>query len=93
MASISVPTMFLRHGHSLWNRGADTRGAGATARVVVAVSRHFENEVASAVSQAADFAVFAPVFEKKGARAAGLEALHQASNPIGTAVSAGNALS
>ncbi|MBZ5723034.1 MAG: thiamine phosphate synthase [Acidobacteriia bacterium] len=56
-------------------------GAGALARVVVAVSCHSADEVAAAQAQGADFAVFAPVFEKKDApagRPTGLEALHHA---------------
>jgi thiamine-phosphate pyrophosphorylase len=48
---------------------------------VVGVSCHSVAEVSEAEEQGADFAVFAPVFEKKdtaGVRPAGLEALHQA---------------
>jgi thiamine-phosphate pyrophosphorylase len=54
---------------SIWSRPA---------RTVVAVSCHSEAEVAAAAAQAADFAVFAPVFEKKGAGPVGLAALHRA---------------
>jgi thiamine-phosphate pyrophosphorylase len=57
------------------------RGAGALARAVVGVSCHSVAEVSEAEKQGADFAAFAPVFEKKdttGVRPAGLEALHQA---------------
>ncbi len=50
--------------------------AGASARVTVAVSCHSATEVAAA--QAADFAVFAPVFEKRNDQPAGLDALRQA---------------
>ena len=52
---------------SVWPRGA---------RVTVAVSCHSVDEVATA--RGADFAVLAPVFEKKGAIPAGLEALRKA---------------
>jgi thiamine-phosphate pyrophosphorylase len=55
--------------------------AGALARAVVGVSCHSAMEVGEAEHQGADFAVFAPVFEKKdspGVRPVGLEALQQA---------------
>ena len=52
------------------------RGAGA--RVAVAVSCHSITEVAAAGSSGADFAVFAPVFEKKGTTPTGLEPLGRA---------------
>ena len=48
---------------------------------IVAISCHSPGEVAQAAADGADFAVFAPVFEKKdapGARAAGLSALQEA---------------
>jgi thiamine-phosphate pyrophosphorylase len=59
-------------------------GAGALAREiqpqnpVIAVSCHSLQEVAQAASNQATFAVFAPVFEKKGTQPTGLEALSQA---------------
>jgi thiamine-phosphate pyrophosphorylase len=58
--------------------------AGAPARVspqdpLIAVSRHSPTEVAEAAANGANLAVFAPVFEKKHANPAGLEALRQAS--------------
>jgi thiamine-phosphate pyrophosphorylase len=48
-----------------------------TNRFLIAVSCHSSAEVALAESQGADFAVFAPVFEKSGRAGAGLEALRQ----------------
>ena len=59
----------------------DKCGAGALARGVVGVSCHSDTEVLTAANQEADFAVFAPVFEKQSRRAprpVGLEALRQA---------------
>ncbi len=50
----------------------------ATRNFLVAVSCHTAAEVALAESQGADFAVFAPVFEKSGRPGSGLEALRQA---------------
>ena len=55
-----------------------SRGAGDPARAVVAVSCHSITEVGSAASSRADFAVFAPVFEKKGVSPTGLEPLCRA---------------
>ncbi len=45
---------------------------------VVAVSCHRDEEVRRAAAEGADFVVFAPVFEKKGVRPTGLDALHRA---------------
>jgi thiamine-phosphate pyrophosphorylase len=59
-------------------------GAGAPARVtppqapLIAVSCHSPAEVAQAAANGANLAVFSPVFEKKDAHPAGLEALRQA---------------
>lgn len=62
-------------------------GAGVPSREkpqaisLVAVSCHSQNEVAAAAKENADFAVFAPVFEKRASpdsQPAGLEALRQA---------------
>jgi thiamine-phosphate pyrophosphorylase len=59
-------------------------GAGASARAnlprnpLIAVSCHSPAEVAQAAAAHATFAAFAPVFEKKDARPAGLAALQQA---------------
>jgi thiamine-phosphate pyrophosphorylase len=59
----------------VWNH------AGRADRPLVGVSCHAAEEARDAVTGGADFAVFAPVFEKNntaGARPAGLEALRQA---------------
>ncbi len=50
----------------------------ASRNFVVAASCHTPAEIALAESHGADFAVFAPVFEKSGRAGAGLEALRQA---------------
>ena len=56
------------------------RMAGNESEPTLAVSCHTHQEVTAAQSDGADFAVFAPVFEKKDTRApgTGLEALHAA---------------
>jgi thiamine-phosphate pyrophosphorylase len=52
---------------------------GHSANALVSVSCHSANDVARAASDGADFAVFAPVFEKKDSpQAAGLDGLRQA---------------
>ena len=60
-------------------------GAGTFARATVAISCHAPAEVAQAAAAGADFAVFGPIFEKKGEKkvapslhSAGLDALHEA---------------
>jgi thiamine-phosphate pyrophosphorylase len=73
---------------TIWTqRSAGMCGAGTPARQLsppdppIAVSCHSPEEVIQAAAQAASFAVFAPVFEKKdvpGTEPAGLTALHQA---------------
>jgi thiamine-phosphate pyrophosphorylase len=67
----------------VWRRHSEC-GAGAPARAnspqdpLIAVSCHSPAEVVKAATSAATFAVFAPVFEKKDAKPAGLTALHKA---------------
>jgi thiamine-phosphate pyrophosphorylase len=77
---------------AMWQRSVgmsstEVCGAGTPAREnlprnpIVAVSCHSPQEVAQAAANGADFAVFAPLFEKKdapGARSAGLGALKEA---------------
>ena len=55
-------------------------GAGTPARErpVITVSVHTKADILRAESDGADFAVFAPVFEKKDAAPAGLDALREA---------------
>jgi thiamine-phosphate pyrophosphorylase len=55
-------------------------GAGAPAREspLIAASCHTQADVLRAAEERADFAVFAPVFEKKGSSPAGLAALREA---------------
>lgn len=59
----------------IWVRG------GQRTRALVSVSCHFADEVVQAASEGADFAVFAPIFEKKDApqaSPAGLKGLREA---------------
>lgn len=57
----------------IWRSGAGKRGAGGLSREnpapdpIIAVSCHSSEEVTRAATNAATFAVFAPLFEKKGA--------------------------
>lgn len=63
----------------IWD--AAPRGADTLVRVTISVSCHSPSEVQQAEIAGADLAVFAPIFEKKDARAAktaGLDTLRQA---------------
>lgn len=65
---------------NIWDR-LPSRGAGAPAHVTISMSCHQPSEVRQAEIAAADFVLFAPVFEKKAnpdAHPAGLDALRQA---------------
>jgi len=63
----------------IWHSGAGTPALQLSPREpVIAVSCHSPEEVTQAAANAATFAVFAPVFEKKDAQPAGLDLLHQA---------------
>jgi thiamine-phosphate pyrophosphorylase len=52
-------------------------------RAIIGVSCHSAEEVATAASQRADLAVFAPVFEKPGGPGAGLDALREVCSRAG----------
>jgi thiamine-phosphate pyrophosphorylase len=54
------------------------RAVWGQAAPVISVSCHSSDEVASAAAEAADLAVFAPVFEKQGSSVAGLSGLRVA---------------
>jgi len=53
-------------------------GAGALERPVIAISCHTQLDLLSAESEGADFAVLAPIFEKEGSNAVGLDVLWEA---------------
>ena len=73
LSSDDISPSEVRH---IWSKcGA---GAPARERPVIAVSCHTHADILRAESDGADFAVFAPVFEKKGAVPAGLGALREA---------------
>jgi thiamine-phosphate pyrophosphorylase len=82
LRSHDVPIQEVR---AIWTEcGANAGGAGTPARQLspqlplIAVSCHSPAEVAQAASNGANLAVFSPVFEKKDANPAGLDALRQA---------------
>jgi thiamine-phosphate pyrophosphorylase len=84
VSPLEVRTMWQLHADMC---GIGMCGAGTPAREnsprnpVIAISCHSPGVVAQAAADRADFAVFAPVFEKKdasGARSAGLGALQEA---------------
>jgi thiamine-phosphate pyrophosphorylase len=56
----------------------EVRKAWRQAAPVISVSGHSADEVARAAAEAVDLAVFAPVFEKQGSSAAGLDGLRAA---------------
>jgi thiamine-phosphate pyrophosphorylase len=62
----------------IWTQALARSSQPAARRPLLAVSCHTKADVVRAESEDADFAVFAPVFEKKGAAPAGLAALRDA---------------
>ena len=75
--------VYPQEASAVWQRHHEC-GAGAPACAnsprdpVIAVSCHSPAEVLQAAASAVTFAVFAPVFEKKGSKPAGLSILHEA---------------
>lgn len=65
---------------SVWTEGQVRGSRLAVKGPLVAVSCHTPEDVDRAESEGADFAVFAPVFEKTGSAPAGLAALRAACN-------------
>jgi thiamine-phosphate pyrophosphorylase len=62
----------------VWHLHDEAARADSPQDPLIAVSCHSPAEVAHAAASHATFAVFAPVFEKRGAAPAGLVALQQA---------------
>jgi thiamine-phosphate pyrophosphorylase len=63
---------------TIWTQALARRSHPADRSPLIAVSCHIKADVVRAESEDADFAVFAPVFEKKGTAPAGLAALRDA---------------
>jgi len=62
----------------IWSKADDNAQSDIRPEPVIAVSCHTPEEVNQAAENAANFVVFAPVFEKYGATPAGLDRLRQA---------------
>jgi thiamine-phosphate pyrophosphorylase len=63
---------------TIWSKADDNAQSDSRPEPVIAVSCHTPEEVNQAAENAANLAVFAPVFDKQGAMPAGLEQLRQA---------------
>lgn len=63
---------------AIWAQAIAGSSQPAARSPLVAVSCHTQADVLHAETEGADFAVFAPVFEKKGSSPSGLPALHEA---------------
>jgi thiamine-phosphate pyrophosphorylase len=63
---------------AIWSKATDNAQSENRPEPVIAVSCHTPEEVNQAAVNGADFAVFAPVFEKQGATPAGLDQLRRA---------------
>lgn len=66
------------HVRRVWREAIARSSPPAARSPVVCVSCHTAADVVRAEAEGADFAVFAPVFEKRGAAPAGLAALREA---------------
>ena len=62
----------------IWSKADDNAQSDIRPEPVIAVSCHTPEEVSQAAENAANFVVFAPVFEKHGATPAGLDPLRRA---------------